>query len=261
MHDVIDLARYPLDQPNTREWSALVDGCKTKLATEGMFNLPGFFKMAAVRGDVKKMIPLLANNSFEHRRSHNIYFKKSADGLRDDHPALQQFETSNRTICADQIVQTAVMKLYEWPAFAAFLAAVMDLPELFTMADPLARVNVMGYCEGQALNWHFDRSEFTTTLLLQAPDAGGDFAYERDLRSDTNPNYDGVADLLEGRRAPTLMRLSPGTLNIFKGKNTAHRITPVEGATDRIIAVFSFFDRPGVIFTDEERIGFYGRNR
>ncbi|KAG1702812.1 50S ribosomal protein L21 [Nymphon striatum] len=27
----------------------------------------------------------------------------------------------------------------------------------------------MAYKEGETLNWHFDRSEFTTTLLLQAP--------------------------------------------------------------------------------------------
>ena len=29
--------------------------------------------------------------------------------------------------------------------------------------------------------------------------------------------------------------------------------------TNRIITVFSFFDRPGVVFTPEEQIGFYGR--
>jgi len=33
----------------------------------------------------------------------------------------------------------------------------------------------------------------------------------------------------------------------------------VQGITPRIIAVFSFFDRPGLIFTPEEQIGFYGR--
>ena len=65
-----------------------------------------------------------------------------------------------------------------------FLAEVMGKPQLHTMADPLARANVMAYRAGDALNWHFDRSEFTTTLLLQAPDAGGDFQYRRDLRSD-----------------------------------------------------------------------------
>jgi hypothetical protein len=42
-------------------------------------------------------------------------------------------------------------------------------------------------------------------------------------------------------------------------RTKTHRVTPVEGETDRIIAVFSFYDRPGVRFTSEEQQGFYGR--
>ena len=260
MHDLIDLTRYPLDQPGSAQWIELVEDCQAKLATEGLFNLPGFFKPTAIKAEVKSLSPIFAQESFVHARRHNIYFKKLIAGLPGDHPTLQEFETSNNTICADQMGQAGVIRLYEWPPFARFLAAVMEQQELFAMDDPLARVNVMSYSEGQELNWHFDRSEFTTTLLLQAPEAGGDFAYDKDLRSDDNPNYEGVADLLEGRRTPTLMHLTPGTLNIFKGKNTAHRVTPVMGEKDRVIAVFSYFDRPGGVFNDEERNGFYGRS-
>jgi hypothetical protein len=46
---------------------------------------------------------------------------------------------------------------------------------------------------------------------------------------------------------------------VFRGKNTAHRVTPVQGDTTRIIAVFSFYEKPGVRFTEEEQRGFYGR--
>ncbi len=110
------------------------------------------------------------------------------------------------------------------------------------------------------INWHFDRSEFTTTLLLQAPESGGGFEYRTGLRSAGDPNYDGVARLLEGRdRQVETLHLAPGTLNVFRGKNTAHRVTPVAGGRERIIAVFSFYERPGVLFSEEERIGFYGR--
>ena len=55
------------------------------------------------------------------------------------------------------------------------------------------------------------------------------------------------------------MPLQPGTLNVFRGRNTAHRVTPVRGKKSRMIAVFSYFDRPGVVFTESERLGFYGR--
>ena len=71
---------------------------------------------------------------------------------------------------------------------------------------------------------------------------------------------DGVARLLEGAD-PELRRLvlGAGTLNVFRGKNTAHRVTPVKGATDRIIAVLTYYERPGARFTPEEQMGFYGR--
>ena len=141
-----------------------------------------------------------------------------------------------------------------------FLAATMGKTRLHVMQDPLARTNVMAYRAGEALNWHFDRSEFTTTLLLQASERGGDLEYRTDLRSDDNPNYDGVARLLEGRDPEAkILRMKPGTLNVFRGKNTAHRVTTVEGNRERMIAVFSYYEKPGVMFSDEERIGFYGR--
>ena len=259
MHEFIDIERYPLNHTGSNEWQSLVDTCQRELAADGLFNLPGFIRQDALAPAVDALVPILTSEAFTHERRHNIYFKKTVDGLDDTHPALRQFETSNRTICADQMGQALVIKLYEWPAFAEFLAAVMEKPGLYTMDDPLARVNVMGYGQGQALNWHFDRSEFTTTLLLQAPSDGGIFEYDKDLRSDTNPNYSGVVDLLDGRRAPVRMPVERGTLNVFKGKNTAHRVTPVEGQQERIIAVFSYFDRPGVAFSEEERLGFYGR--
>lgn len=53
--------------------------------------------------------------------------------------------------------------------------------------------------------------------------------------------------------------MKPGTLNVFRGKNTAHRVTTVEGDRERMIAVFSYYEKPGVMFSDEERVGFYGR--
>ena len=259
MQQIVDLERYPLDRPESREWAALVHACKAKLASDGLFNLPGFVLPRALSTATESLKPVFNDASFLHERAHNIYFKKTIPGLHKDHPALRLHHTTNHTICADQMRRNAVIQLYEWPEFAVFLAAVMGKTRLYTMADPLARVNVMAYHKGEALNWHFDRSEFTTTLLLQEPETGGAFEYAKDLRTESDPNYDGVADLFEGKIKTTVLPLKAGTLNIFRGKNTAHRVTPVHGYRERIIAVFSYFERQGVVFSDEERLGFYGR--
>jgi alkylated DNA repair dioxygenase AlkB len=260
MRDILDLDRFPLDKPGSAGWLDLVARCRADLAANGMFNLEGLVRPEAVRRAMDEIRPVMETLSFVHKRSHNIYFKKEVPGLSADHPALRHVDTINHTVCSDQIPQSVPMWIYEWPQFAVFLAATMDKAALFTMRDPLARMNVMCYREGEALNWHFDRSEFTTTLLLQSPSGGGEFEYRSDLRSDSDPNYDGVARLLEGKDpAIRTLKLAAGTLNVFKGKNTLHRVTPCKGPLERYIAVFSFYERPGVMFSREEQIGFYGR--
>lgn len=125
---------------------------------------------------------------------------------------------------------------------------------------PMARVNVQASRAGEALNRHFDRLEFTTTILLQAPEAGRELEYRRDLRSPADPNDDGVAAVLRGED-PQVRRqaLQPGALNVFRGIHRLHRGVPVQGPTERIVAIFSFLDRPGVVMTASEQTRFYGR--
>jgi hypothetical protein len=128
------------------------------------------------------------------------------------------------------------------------------------MEDPMARVNVQASRDGEALNWHFDRSEFTTTILLQAPDQGGELEYRKDLRSADDPNYDGVAAVLRGEDPQVKKQtLKPGALNVFRGVNTLHRVVPVAGPVERLVTIFAFFDRPGVVMTAKDQTGFYGR--
>lgn len=260
MKDIIDLDRYPLDREGSPEWDRLVAKSKAELDADGMFNLEGFLKPGVADAAVAEVRPVMDSNSHEHRRSHNIYFKPEIPGLAPDHPALRKVETISHTVCADQIPASVVLRIYEYEPLVRFLAATMDKPRLHAMEDPLARANVMSYRDGEALNWHFDRSEFTTTLLLQKPKVGGDFEYRTNLRSDDDPNYAGVAKLLEGNDPDLrIIKVQPGTLNVFRGKNTAHRVTTVRGDRDRMIAVFSYYEKPGVLFSAEERLGFYGR--
>ena len=260
MRSILDLDRWPVDALDDERGRALVARCRAELLEAGMFSLEALIRPEALRSAIDEVEPLFETASFTHARDHNIYFNDEIRGLEVSHPALARFTTVNRTICGDQIPGSTVARLYEWQPLIDFLAAALEKPRLYPMADPLGRLNVMAYRAGERLNWHFDRAEFTITVLLQAPLGGGDFQYRSGLRSDADPNYDGVGRLLAGQdeRVQTLP-LAPGTLNVFKGKNTAHRVTPVAGERARIIAVFSYYERPDVTFSDAERLGFYGR--
>jgi hypothetical protein len=259
MKDVLDLASYPLDRPDSAEYEALVASCKRDMAANGLFNLHGFVRPFAVERAARE-IQSRSDAAFTHERRHNVYFADAVAELPLDHGALIRFDTIHHTLCDDQLRGTLVHEIYEWAPVSAFLARVLDKPQLFLMLDPLARVNVMRYKPGEVLNWHFDRSLFTTTLLIQASDEGGEFEYRSSLRSDADPNYDGVARLLRGcDREIRVNPLAAGTLNVFAGKNTLHRVSPVRGQRDRLVAVYSYYERPNVVFDDEERIAFYGR--
>jgi len=260
MRTLLDLDRYPIDRPESPETIRLVERCQADLAAQGMFNLEGFVRAEAIERAVTEVEPLMDSASYRHARRHNVYFKKDIPGLAADHPALKQFETVNYTLCGDQLAGTVVERIYEWPPLADFLARAMGKPRLFPMSDPLARVNVLAYRPGEALNWHFDRSQYTTTLLIREAESGGIFEYRSGLRSDADPNYDGVARMLRGEDPKvSVNRLAAGTLNVFAGRNTAHRVTPVLGRKSRLVAVLSYYDSPGIAFSREERIGFYGR--
>ncbi len=259
MTSPIKLGAYPLGDPARR--TVILREAKETLAREGMVTLDGFMTAEAVAKTLQIAKPAFETDSFEHRREHNIYFQPKVDGVAPDHPALATLQTANRTLCADQLAETPLMALYEDPTFVSFLADLMDKPALYTMDDPLARVNAMTYRAGEALNWHFDRSEFTTTILLEAPEGGGDFEYRPALRTADDANYDGVARLLRGEdKQVQSVTLKSGALNVFKGRNTAHRVTPPIGDKPRTIAVLSYYEAPGVMFSAEERIGFYGRS-
>jgi hypothetical protein len=261
IEDIVDLKHYPLHHLDDDAGKALVLRCQAELETGGMCNLESFLRPDAISKALRQVSAELENHAFVHQRRHNIYFSPMASQLPSDHPALVEFETTNHTICSDQIPNSVLVELYLWPPFAEFLALIMDKPSLYVMDDLLGRVNVMAYGDGEALNWHFDRSEFTTTLLLQSPERGGDFVYRGGLRDDTDPNYDGIGEfLLHDQAEVSTLVLNPGTLNVFRGRNTLHRVSPVQGNRKRIMTVFSYYEEPGVRFSAQEQIGFYGRS-
>ncbi|HKN09988.1 MAG TPA: 2OG-Fe(II) oxygenase, partial [Pseudomonadota bacterium] len=254
------LDRYPIDRPEAPEFAELVGACREELIANGMFNLHGFVRPSAIARAAGEIRPLSDGASFTHRRLHNVYFEEQVADLPADHGALARFQTVNRTLCDDQLQGTLVHAIYEYAPLPAFLSRVLEKPRLFLMSDPLARVNVMDYRRGETLNWHFDRCLFTTTLLIQAAEQGGEFEYRTDLRTDEDPNYEGVAQVLRG--SDPNVRINPlaaGTLNVFAGENTLHRVSTVRGNRNRLVAVYSYYERPGAMFSEAERIGFYGR--
>jgi hypothetical protein len=86
------------------------------------------------------------------------------------------------------------------------------------------------------------------------------FEYAPNLRTAADENYEGVAAVLEGRsdRVESLA-LQPGDLQIFKGRYSLHRVSPVKGARPRYVGIYSFAEEPGMVAKPERCLQLYGR--
>jgi len=96
--------------------------------------------------------------------------------------------------------------------------------------------------------------------MLQEPLAGGAFEFVPMLRTADGKNPRGVAALLAGDRTGVrMMSPEPGTLALFRGHLSPHRVTAIEGSTQRINAVLAYSDMPDARLTASARRIFFGR--
>lgn len=258
--DLVDLARYPIDRLNSAPGRALLAESRRAFGGDGALVLPCFVRpeaIAAIRDEALALAPLAHHGE----KRHNVY-------LIDDDPSLPQEHARNRdqrtqisTVADDLIPRASRLRaLYDWPPLRAFLAAVLDQPALYPYADPLASLNITIGRPGEQLGWHFDNADFATTLMLQGAESGGRYEYCPNVRSPADQGYEAVSQILDGnygdvRRLP----IEPGTLVLFRGRHSLHRVTPIGGARPRLMAVLSYDTVPGVMLSERTRITFYGR--
>jgi len=258
--DLIDLARYPIDDPDGPGYQALLQHCHDELQDDGCCVLPGFVHSEALAALVAEcdQVSSAAHRSFNRT---NAYFTLDDEKLPADHPRRRFYDRSNAFVPADNFgPESPLRAIYEWPAFMPFIQAALGEVSFHRYADPLADVIVNQTEAGGGFPWHFDTNSFTVTLAIQNGDAGGAFEYCPNLRCPDDENYSGVAAVLEGDRAPIrTLALGPGDLQIFKGRYTLHRVTPVEGDRLRYVGIFSFVEEPNMVGRVERTRQLYGR--
>ena len=60
-------------------------------------------------------------------------------------------------------------------------------------------------------------------------------------------------------RYVTSLYLAPGTLALFEGRYSIHRVGPVEGSKPRVIALLGYDTKPGTVSSDLLKQRRYGR--
>ena len=256
----VDLDRYPLLEPGDGPGRALVERCANALAANGACELPGFIRPATLTAMVRECDAILPSAHHSPGRT-TPYLEIPGDEWPEDHPRRHWGPSITRVVAYDRIpAESLLRQLYEWDPLMDFLSAVLGLPRLFRYADPLGALNLVSMQEGDELSWHFDQTDFVVSLALRGSTTGGDFEYVPSTRTPNDERYAEVAEVLAGdasrcRRVP----MQPGTLLLFQGRYSMHRVTRIGGPVSRVVALLAYDRKPGTDSTELLKRARYGR--
>lgn len=246
---VVDTARYPLAEPASAGWRQVVSRIQYELRTLGCSVLPDFIR-ASQRDVLQAECAQIAPLAYYDVETVNAYNIDVDAELPADHPGRVAMRRGNAFVARDRIAEDLVIhRLYSDELFQHFVASCFGLSRLYELADPLAGLCLNVVTPGMEHPWHFDTNEFAVSLLTQQPAAGGVFEYCPDIRSEHAENFAEVRAVLAGDGGQLIRRLvlRPGDLQLFRGRYSMHRVSPVQGGLARHSAIFAYSERPGVI--------------
>src|ERR1700722_3305377 len=134
--DVVDTGRYPIGEPASAAYAALVEDCRDQLRAAGVAELPGFLTPAAV-SEMIALTGTLTAGSWASDQHHTVYFEPFDDSAGPDHPRALRQHSAKKAVAFDQIPEAApIRRLYASDDLTAFIAAVLGKRELYRSADP-----------------------------------------------------------------------------------------------------------------------------
>ena len=262
---MVNLERCPIAGPDSPGRGAFVRECRNRYLEDGLCMLPEFLRPEALDILTEGANGCIGDAWFCDG-SHNVYLAQNDFGHGDpgEPPVGDVTARRERTFVGsvpyDRIGEdSSLRRLYLWDPLKDFVSAVLGKPRLHRFADPLGACSVNVFVDGGEHGWHFDESEFTVTLMLQAPQSGGAFQYVPGIRGCAREKAI-IAAVLDGDRDHVReLPFTPGALLIFGGGQTLHRVTRVGGARPRLVPVLAYAERPGLKNSDAVRKLFWGR--
>jgi hypothetical protein len=264
LKEIVNVQDYPLDSSN------LIDKARCQLQDYSAVLLPNFLQSDALESLVKEA-ESISNLAYRRHTTHSIYLKQNNETFPPDHIFNRQVITSKGCVTTDQIPQNSYLKqLYYNEKFQMLIKRILDIDQLYDYKDPLSSITIHYSDENQELGWHFDNSAFAITLLLQKPKAGGVFEYIPNIRVEDSSDFgfaddikpqcvEEVTQILDGKMEPKRLDLEPGTLVLFRGRDSLHRVSKVVGDQQRILVVLAYNEVPNVRLPDKTMMTFFGR--
>ena len=259
--ELIDRSRYPVTDLEAAATERIIATEQRQLADTGVSILPGFLTSEAVRLLCREADALAPQAHFSEA-SGTPYLERPDRSFTAGHPRRVVVRSALRALAYDRFPASSPLRaLYEWAPMMAFIGAVLGRSPLYRYADPMGALNLAVMVEGDELGWHFDQTDFVVSIALQNSEEGGDFVSARHIRGVSGENYDEVARVLRGEPHAAVERvpMTPGTLMLFEGRNSMHRVTPIAGRAPRYVALLAYDTKPDTVSSDQLKLARYGR--
>ena len=260
--DLVDLERYPIDQPDSAGYTAAVEAARADLRAVGCAVIKDLVRPDALERLGQEIWDRKATTHFSTQVINPYFHFHHNPEYPDDHAMNTFLERSSGFIPGDSWEDsTAMRQMFEHPDLARFLADCLEIPELHPYADPLAGLTANILDPGQQFTWHFDTNEFAVTVLVEEADEGGLFEYVHNSRSDGEEGFEHIKEVLDGgRRGVHTLDLRPGDMQIFRGRYSLHAVSRVAAdSKPRHAAIFAYTEKPGVIGRLERTQQLFGR--
>ncbi|MEO8605755.1 MAG: hypothetical protein ABI629_24515 [bacterium] len=257
---LVDLSRYPILDPHCAALREVIAAAREQMQARGACEATGFLTadgLAAVCEDAQALAP----GAYRSEGYGTAYLEIPDFELPEDHPRRYLERAAVGVVAYDMFPPASPLRrLYEWDPFMRFIEAVLQRGPLFRYADTLGALNLAVMTDGDQLQWHFDQTDFVVSLAIRDAEVGGDFEVAARIRSAADERYDAVQRVLHGDRADVVrLPMTPGTLLIFEGRDSIHRVSPIRGETARLVGLLAYDTNPDTHSTELLRLARYGR--
>ena len=260
--DLVDIATYPLDQPNSVAYKSAVAEARSQLQDDGCAVIKNLLRPTAVKIISQEIIERKSNTHFSTSKMNPYFHTTKNPEYPDHHPVNTFIERSSGFIPGDSWdASLAIDILFRSEILTNFIRDALETQSVHCYADPLAGLTAYILDPGQQFAWHFDTNEFAVTAMIDEADDGGLFQYVPMIRTPDNESFERIQKVLDDDCSEVkTLELHAGDLQIFRGRHSLHRVTRVpKTSRPRHAAIFAYTAEPGVIGRVERTKQLFGR--
>ncbi len=249
----INLSDYPIDQPQSSRYQTLVKTLRKSFVETGLINIENFLTPEGIvkfNSQINERMP----QAYFSQHGPSSYFDDFSDLLPNE-----SLNSSSHCLGRSDLLDTEMDTLYHWPPMRQFIADVTGNERIYVHEDPSNALIVQVYKPGCSVGWHFDRALFSSIINLSEPLSGGVFECVPGLRTEQDPCFDEVRDVLLDRSGRVQKHhIKAGSLSLMLSRYAFHRVTQIEQGKPRISLILTYELKPGVRIDAEDRKMIFG---